>query len=131
MTVRVVLPAHLRTLSRIDGEAKVDVAGPVTQRAVLDALEAMFPVLRGTIRDQMTHARSATIPAPPAAVFAQINDLHMWEAWSPWEKIDPAMKKTFDGPPAGAGASFAWTGNSSVGEGRVTITDMKSAATKS
>ena len=59
MTVRVVLPAHLRTLARVDGEAKVDVDGPVTQRAVLDALEATYPVLRGTIRDQVTHQRRA------------------------------------------------------------------------
>ena len=59
MTVRVVLPAHLRTLARVDGEAKVDVDGPVTQRAVLDALEATYPVLKGTIRDQITHQRRA------------------------------------------------------------------------
>jgi hypothetical protein len=59
MTVRVVLPAHLRTLARVDGEVKVDVGDPVTQRAVLDALETAFPVLRGTIRDQVTHQRRA------------------------------------------------------------------------
>ena len=59
MTVRVVLPAHLRTLAHVNGEAKVDVQGPVTQRAVLDALEATFPVLLGTIRDQATHQRRA------------------------------------------------------------------------
>jgi sulfur-carrier protein len=49
--IRVVLPAHLRTLARIDGEVELDVAGPVTQCSVLDALEARYPVLRGTIRD--------------------------------------------------------------------------------
>jgi hypothetical protein len=59
MTVRVVLPAHLRTLARVDGEVKVEVAGPVTQRSVLDALEAAYPALRGTIRDQVTHRRRA------------------------------------------------------------------------
>ena len=48
--IRVVLPAHLRTLARIDGEVHLDIAGPVTQRAVLDALEARYPMLRGTIR---------------------------------------------------------------------------------
>jgi carbon monoxide dehydrogenase subunit G len=69
--------------------------------------------------------RSAVIPAPPAAVFAQINDLRRWEAWSPWEKVDPALKKTYDGPPAGVGASFAWAGNYEVGEGRVTITESR------
>jgi hypothetical protein len=59
MTVRVVLPAHLRTLARVDGEVKVDVDGPVTPRAILDALEATYPMLRGTIRDHVTKQRRA------------------------------------------------------------------------
>jgi sulfur-carrier protein len=59
MIVRVVLPAHLRTLARVDGEVKVDLDGPATQRAVLDALEAAYPMLRGTIRDQETKRRRA------------------------------------------------------------------------
>jgi sulfur-carrier protein len=59
--IRVVLPAHLRTLARVDGEVKLDVAGPVTQESVLDALEARYPVLRGTIRDQVTRQRRAFI----------------------------------------------------------------------
>ena len=57
--IRVVLPAHLRTLARVDGEVKLDVGGPVTQRSVLDALEVRYPVLRGTIRDQATQQRRA------------------------------------------------------------------------
>jgi len=61
MTVRVVIPAHLRTLARVDGEVKVDVAGDITQRAVFDALEAMYPMLRGTIRDHDTRERRAFI----------------------------------------------------------------------
>jgi sulfur-carrier protein len=59
--IRVVLPAHLRTLARVDGEVKVEVAGKVTQRAVLDALEAVYPALRGTIRDQTTQERRAFV----------------------------------------------------------------------
>ncbi len=59
MIVRVVLPAHLRTLARVDGEVKVDLDGPATQRTVLDALEAAYPMLRGTIRDQETKRRRA------------------------------------------------------------------------
>ena len=55
--IRVVLPAHLRTLARVNGDVELRVDGPVTQRAVLDALEAQFPVLRGTIRDHVTQAR--------------------------------------------------------------------------
>ena len=61
MTVRVVLPAHLRTLAHVDGEVKLDVEGPATQRAVLDALEACYPMLRGTLRDQVTHQRRAFV----------------------------------------------------------------------
>jgi molybdopterin synthase sulfur carrier subunit len=59
--IRVVLPAHLRTLAHVDGEVTLDVAGEVTQRAVLDALEARYPMLRGTIRDQATQQRRAFV----------------------------------------------------------------------
>jgi hypothetical protein len=59
--IRVVLPAHLRTLARVDGEVTLDVASPVTQRAVLDALERAYPMLRGTIRDHVTHRRRAFV----------------------------------------------------------------------
>lgn len=55
--IRIVLPAHLRTLARLDGEVKLEVEGPITQRSVLDALESSYPMLRGTIRDQVTHQR--------------------------------------------------------------------------
>ena len=57
--IRVMLPQHLRTLARVDGEVQLEVSGPVTQRAVLDALEARYPVLRGTIRDHGTLQRRA------------------------------------------------------------------------
>jgi len=69
--------------------------------------------------------RSAIIAAPAPAVFAQVNDFHNWEAWSPWAKLDPAAKNSFEGAPAGEGAVFAWSGNSKVGEGRMTITDSR------
>jgi hypothetical protein len=55
--IRVLLPAHLRTLAQVNGEVRVTVDGPVTQRSVLDALEACYPMLRGTIRDHVTHQR--------------------------------------------------------------------------
>ena len=57
--IRVELPYHLRTLAKVDGEVQIDVQGPVTQRSVLDALEARYPMLRGTIRDQVTRERRA------------------------------------------------------------------------
>jgi sulfur-carrier protein len=59
--IRVVLPAHLRTLARVDGEVELQVEGPVTQRSVLDALEARYPVLRGTIRDHVAQRRRAFV----------------------------------------------------------------------
>ncbi len=59
--IRVVLPAHLRTLARADGEVKLEVEGKATLRSVLDALEASYPMLRGTIRDQVTHERRAFV----------------------------------------------------------------------
>jgi uncharacterized protein YndB with AHSA1/START domain len=70
-------------------------------------------------------ARSATIAAPPAAVFEQVNDFHKWNDWSPWAKLDPNAKNTFEGPAAGTGAKFAWSGNNEVGEGSMTITRSK------
>jgi molybdopterin synthase sulfur carrier subunit len=61
MIIRVTLPAHLRKLARVDGEVKLDLEGQVTQRSVLDALEARYPMLRGTIRDQVTQKRRAFV----------------------------------------------------------------------
>lgn len=59
--IRVVLPAHLRTLARVNGEVTLEVEGPVTQRAILNALEARYPMLRGTVRDHVTHKRRAFV----------------------------------------------------------------------
>jgi hypothetical protein len=70
-------------------------------------------------------ARSTKISAPPAAVFAQVNDFRKWAAWNPWGKIDPAMKQSYEGASAGVGAIYAWTGNNEVGEGRMTITESR------
>ena len=60
--------------------------------------------------------------APPARIFELINDFHRWAAWSPWEKLDPAMKKTFAALASGKGAVYEWAGNSKAGEGRMEIT---------
>lgn len=59
MTIRVVLPQHLRTLAKVDGEVKLDIDGPLTIRSVLDTLESRYPMLRGTIRDHVTQQRRA------------------------------------------------------------------------
>ena len=72
-----------------------------------------------------TVERSADIAAPPEAVFALLNDFHQWGRWSPWEKLDPNMRRMFDGPPSGPGAGYSWAGNGDVGEGRMKIVDAK------
>lgn len=74
---------------------------------------------------QFSISRSATIAAAPAKVFALVNDFHKWEAWSPWAKIDPAMKQTYEGSPAGLDAIYTWSGNDKVGEGRMTIVESQ------
>jgi uncharacterized protein YndB with AHSA1/START domain len=68
-------------------------------------------------------ARSVEIGAPPERVFALVNDLRRWEAWSPWLKADPGARTAYEGASAGPGAAFTWSGNREVGEGRMTITE--------
>lgn len=71
--------------------------------------------------------RSITINAKPEAAFALVNDFKQWHKWSPWEKLDPDMKKTYEGPASGTGAIYRWEGNNDVGRGDITITESKSA----
>jgi hypothetical protein len=78
-----------------------------------------------TRSDDFRVTRTGTISAPAVVVFAQVNGLRKWEAWSPWAKLDPACKNTFEGPAAGTGAIFAWAGNNKVGEGRMTILESR------
>jgi hypothetical protein len=72
--------------------------------------------------DTFRIARSVTIAAPPERIAPHIQDFHAWEKWSPYEKLDPQMKKTFSGADRGVGASYAWEGNSKAGAGRMAIT---------
>lgn len=76
-----------------------------------------------TLPDTLVVQRATSIKAPPEKVFALINDLHAWSAWSPYEQKDPAMKKIYSGAPSGKGAAFEWDGNSNVGKGRLEILD--------
>ncbi|HVK14472.1 MAG TPA: SRPBCC family protein [Gemmataceae bacterium] len=69
--------------------------------------------------------RQAAMAAPPAAAFEQVNDFHNWDNWSPWAKLDPNMTVTHAGPSAGVGASYAWTGNGKVGQGRMEIKESR------
>ena len=92
---------------------------------VIVLIIAIFCVVVAMQPAHYTVERSTTINAPAPAVFAQVNDFHKWQAWSPWEKIDPNMKKEYSGPPMGNGAVYSWAGNKDVGEGRMTITESR------
>jgi hypothetical protein len=67
------------------------------------------------------HERSIRIQAPPEKIFPFFNDFHNWAAWSPWERMDPTMKRTFSGAASGPGAVYGWTGNGKVGTGEMEI----------
>jgi hypothetical protein len=90
----------------------------VTILALLVAAVAIFLATRPC---DFRIERSAQIEAPAARVFGLIDDFHEWVRWSPWEKLDPHMKKTFAGPSAGPGSVYTWNGNSKAGEGRMTL----------
>ena len=75
--------------------------------------------------DEFIVTRATKISAPTEKVFPHVNDFHKWEAWSPWAKLDPACKNSFDDASAGTGAGFSWAGNKKVGEGRMTILESR------
>lgn len=89
------------------------------------AIVVVFVVIVAMQPSEFRIERSATIPAPAEFVFSQVNDFHNWEAWSPWAKLDPAVKNSFEGPEAGPGAIFKWSGNDKVGEGTMTLTESR------
>lgn len=91
----------------------------------LAAIVVVFVVVVAMQPSEFRVARSVAMSAPAPAVFAQVNDLRKWEAWSPWAKRDPAMRQTYEGAPAGTGAVSSWAGNHEVGEGRMTITESR------
>ena len=92
---------------------------------ILAVIVIVFVVVVAMQPSEFRVARSSMMSAPAPAVFAQVNDFHKWEAWNPWGKIDPAMKQTYEGAPAGAGAIYSWVGNNQVGEGRMTMTESR------
>lgn len=85
------------------------------------AVIAVVVVLAMRQPDTFMITRTATVAAPPTVVHAYLNDFHEWSKWSPWEKLDPAMQRTFDGPQSGVGASYSWSGNSEAGAGKMVI----------
>ena len=86
---------------------------------IILVLIAAVLIYAATKPDTFQVQRSATIKAPPEKIFPLINDFHSWESWSPWEGLDPAMKRTHSGAASGKGAVYAWEGNSKVGAGRM------------
>ena len=92
----------------------------------LAIIAILFFILLVGRPDEFKVMRSATIAAPPATAFEQVNDFHKWDNWSPWAKLDPECRNTFSGAAAGRNASFAWDGNKKVGAGRMTITESQS-----
>src|SRR6266566_2988223 len=92
---------------------------------VIAVIIVLFVIVVGLRPSGFRVTRSATVGGPPDTVFAQVNDLHKWEAWSPWVKLDPSAKNSYEGPSAGIGATMRWAGNMKVGEGSMTITESR------
>ena len=91
--------------------------------AVIVVVVAGILVYAATRPDMFRVQRTATIKAPPEKIFALINDLRSWSQWSPYEKKDPAMKRTFSGAASGKGAVYEWDGDNNVGKGRMEIAE--------
>ena len=90
--------------------------------AVIGLLIAVVLVLAAMRPDEFHFERKTAIKAPPEKVFGLLNDFKQWGLWSPWEKKDPAMKRTFGATTLGKGATYAWEGNKDVGQGNMEIT---------
>jgi len=87
------------------------------------ALLGVFIVMQP---DSFTISRKTTIAAAPERIFAEVNDFHKWDAWSPWAKLDPNMKTEVTGSESGKGSVYSWKGNQEVGEGTMTILESTS-----
>lgn len=90
---------------------------------VIAAAVVVILIAASTRPDSFQVQRAAVIQAPPEKIFPLIEDFHAWGGWSPWEKKDPAMKRSFSGPGTGKGAIYAWEGNSEVGQGSMEIVE--------
>jgi uncharacterized protein YndB with AHSA1/START domain len=97
----------------------------LTVAVVLLVVLAALATFIATRPGEFRISRSRTLAAPPEVVHAYVNDFNKWPEWSPWEKLDPTMKKQISGPPTGPGSSYHWAGNNKVGEGRMTILDSR------
>lgn len=91
--------------------------------SLLGTIVFVVLVLASMKPNEFRIARSISINAPAEAVFAQLADFHLWNNWSPWDKMDPSMNRTYEGAASGEGAVYAWNGNKKVGSGRMEITE--------
>src|SRR5580765_4568725 len=91
--------------------------------ALILVVVVIFCVVVAMQPEDFKITRVASMNASPDKVFEQVNDFHKWDAWSPWAKLDPAMKTTYSGAASGTGSSYSWVGNDKVGAGRMTIAD--------
>lgn len=89
----------------------------------LAVLPVILLIYAATRPDSFRVERSISIKAPAEKVFPLINELQHWESWSPWEKVDPALRRNYSGPASGKGAAYEWFGNKEIGQGRMEITD--------
>ena len=90
---------------------------------VLAIAIAVVLILAATKPDRFSVRRATTVKAPPERIFPLISDFHQWGSWSPYERKDPAMKRSYSGAASGNGAVYAWDGNRNVGSGRMEILD--------
>lgn len=91
--------------------------------AILGGAIAVILLIAATRPSTFRVERSATVAAPPETVFAHVDDFRAWRAWSPWEGLDPDMKRTYEGAERGAGAVYTWDGNKKAGAGRMEIVE--------
>ena len=99
-----------------------------TIASIIVALIAAVLLYAATRPDSFRVERSIRINAAPDKIFPLISDFHQWEAWSPWEKIDPAIQRTYSGAASGKGAVYAWAGNKDIGQGRMEVVEATSPA---
>jgi uncharacterized protein YndB with AHSA1/START domain len=94
----------------------------------LTALLALLLLYAAARPDTFRVERRILIQAPPEKVWAELGDLRRWQGWSPWERMDPQMKRSYSTPSTGRGATYAWEGNTQVGQGRMAIVEADAPA---
>src|SRR3954466_5399743 len=102
----------------------------LTIATIIVALIAILLIAAAFRPNSFRVERSTAINASPERIAPLIADFHQWPAWSPWEKIDPALQRSYSGAPSGKGAKYGWVGNNKIGVGSMEITDSSSSSIK-